>query len=245
MDERIVALLVCAVLLPGTAAAFAADTLRPDQIAAVDAAVRQAIKEHQIPSVVIGVNRNGKLLFGRAWGKRNLADNLPANIDTLYQYGSITKQITAMSIFLLAQDGKLSLDDEIGKYPPPFSDKPGSIRQVLLHTSGLADFTDAPDYLLQIASQLSIGTEWGLKWAASHLLDFPPGTKAQYIFGFGYSDRPEETAGWCMGSGGRRLRRHRPAAGVPAMLAPHGFVPPLLRVKLLLASGENKLLATI
>ena len=129
---------------------------------------------------MIAVNRNGKRVFGRAWGKRSLADNLPADIDTLYQYGSITKQITAMSIFLLAQDGKLSLDDTIGKYLPLFSGKPVSIRQVLLHASGLADFTDAPNYPLKIAPQLSIGTDWGLKWAASRPLDFPPGTKAQY-----------------------------------------------------------------
>ena len=151
MNGRIVVLLVCAVLPPGAMAAFAADTLRPDQIAAIDSAVRQAIQGHHVPSVVIEVNRNGKRGFGRAWGKRSLADNLPADIDTLYQYGSITKQITAMSIFLLAQDGKLSLDDTIGKYLPLFSGKPVSIRQVLLHASGLADFSDAPDYPLKIA----------------------------------------------------------------------------------------------
>jgi hypothetical protein len=57
MDKRIVVLLVCANLLSGTTAAFGADILRPDQIAAIDAAVRQAIGE-----------RNGRWLEARRSG---------------------------------------------------------------------------------------------------------------------------------------------------------------------------------
>jgi len=170
----------CGVFLSSSWFVASADSLRPNQIAAISLAARQAISQNHIPSVVVEVDRGGKRVFEGAWGQRNLAEQIPANTRTLYQYGSITKQITAMGIFLLAQDGKLSLDDPIGKYLPAFAQKAISIRQVLIHTSGLADFTNLPDYPLKIAPQLATGPEWGLNWAASHLLDFPPGTKAQY-----------------------------------------------------------------
>jgi D-alanyl-D-alanine carboxypeptidase len=168
-------------LATGTAA-FAAETLRADQIAAIDAAVRQAMKEQQTPSVVIVVNRGGERIFARAWGSRNVADDLPAQVDTLYQYGSITKQFTAMCIFLLAQDGKLSLDDPISKYLPAFAKLPVSIRELLIHTSGMADFTDEASsrYEREIAPQIGVDADWGLKWASEAAPDFAPGAKAKY-----------------------------------------------------------------
>lgn len=168
-----------AALAAGAPAFGASNSLRPDQVAAIKDAAQQALTASHVPSLVIEVDRDGNRVYARAWGKRSVADNLPANIETLYQYGSITKQFTAMCIFLLAQDGKLSLDDPVGKYLPEFSKTKATLRQLLVHTSGIADFTDTKEYL-GIAQQIQVGTKWGLQWSASHPPAFPPGQKAEY-----------------------------------------------------------------
>ena len=155
------------VLCATGSAAVAADALRPAQLAAIDAAVRRTMLHQHLPSVVIEVNRNGKRVFARAWGRRNVADGLPATVDTLYQYGSITKQFTAMCIFLPAQDGKLALDDRTGKYLPAFAYKAVSIRQLLIHTSGLPDPVDTRAYDTLIAPQIVTGPQWILSSSAS------------------------------------------------------------------------------
>jgi D-alanyl-D-alanine carboxypeptidase len=170
-----------AIVLSATGSALAAEaTLPAAQVAAIDAAARGMIAHQHVPSIVIVVNRDGKRVFARAWGTRNAADRLPATVDTLYQYGSITKQFTAMSIFLLAQDGKLSLDDRIGKYLPAFADKPVSIRQLLIHTSGLSDPIDAEGYDRLVAPQIAIGWEPILARSAREQLTYQPGGKAAY-----------------------------------------------------------------
>lgn|GEM_PF-6698124 len=62
MIGRLVALSICAVFLVSTAA-FATDTLRPDQIAAIDAGIRHAMRQHHIPSVVLAVEWISYVLF--------------------------------------------------------------------------------------------------------------------------------------------------------------------------------------
>lgn len=166
-------------LLLGAMAPAAAQELAPGRIARLDAAAHDALARG-IPSVVIAVARDGKTVFARAYGMRNVGDEVPANVATLYQYGSLTKQFTAMGIFLLAQDGKLRLDDPVATYLPAWKAKPAvTIAELLVHTSGTADCTSANDYIVY-ASRLDVGAPWCADYGLTRPFEFPPGTKAQY-----------------------------------------------------------------
>jgi len=172
---RLLAFVTAALLLAAPARA----ALPPAQIAALKAAATTSLVQRHVPSVVIAVDRNGVRQYAGAWGFRNLADRLPANVDTLYEYGSITKQFTAAAIMLLAQDGKLKLDTDVGTYFPQFANRGITIADLLIHDSGIPDYlTD--DFGMQTAPLPFAGPDVGIAWAAKQPLDFPVGTKAQY-----------------------------------------------------------------
>lgn len=94
------------------------------------------------PGCVLGVIRDGRLIYGRGYGLANLEHNLPLTTKSVLDIGSTSKQFTAAAIVLLAQNGKLSLDDDVRKYVPELPDygKTITIRHLLNHTSGLRDY---------------------------------------------------------------------------------------------------------
>lgn len=94
------------------------------------------------PGCVVGVTRDGALAFEKAYGLADVARSTPLTPSTRFYIASLSKQFTAMSIVLLAQDRKLSLDDTVQKWVPelPSFGKPITIRQLLHHTSGLRDY---------------------------------------------------------------------------------------------------------
>jgi CubicO group peptidase (beta-lactamase class C family) len=94
------------------------------------------------PGCALGVYRDGRMLYSRGYGLANLADATPITPKTIFDIGSTSKQFTAASIVLLAQRGKLSLDDDVRRFIPelPQYQKPITIRQLLHHTSGLRDY---------------------------------------------------------------------------------------------------------
>ncbi len=93
------------------------------------------------PGVVVGVVDGGELVFTRGYGMANLSHGVPFTPDLRSNVGSISKQFTAMAILLLAEEGRLSLDDPIRKHLPelPAVADPVTIRHVLHHTSGLRE----------------------------------------------------------------------------------------------------------
>ena len=94
------------------------------------------------PGCAVGVSRNAQLIYQRGFGLANLETNTPITPATIFQAASIAKQFTAMSVLLLAGEGKLSLDDDIRKFIPELPDYGSriTIRHLLTHTSGLRDF---------------------------------------------------------------------------------------------------------
>jgi CubicO group peptidase (beta-lactamase class C family) len=94
------------------------------------------------PGCVLGVSRNGNVVYTHSYGMSNLEYDVPITQDSIFQVGSIAKQFTAFAIALLASDGKLSLDDDIHRYLPELPDygQPVTIRQLLAHTAGFPDF---------------------------------------------------------------------------------------------------------
>ena len=91
------------------------------------------------PGGVLGILKDGELLYTKAYGMSDLNTKQPNTVDTYFNIASISKQFTAMGIVLLEQEGKLSYDDEIQKYLPtiPEFKHKITIRQLMHHTSGL------------------------------------------------------------------------------------------------------------
>ncbi|MGV8944555.1 serine hydrolase domain-containing protein [Thermomonas sp.] len=106
------------------------------------------------PGASLLVLRNGAPIVRRGYGRADLEQGIATSPATAYRLASVSKQFTAASILLLAQDGKLGLDDPIRTWfpslPPAANDI--TLRQLLTHTSGLVDYEDlmADDYQGQI-----------------------------------------------------------------------------------------------
>lgn len=96
----------------------------------------------EMPGGVIGIVEKGELVWSKAYGKASLEYDIPNTTETIFNIASVSKQITAFSLILLEQQGKLSLDDEVRKYLVEMPDfgKKITIRHLLNHTSGLRNF---------------------------------------------------------------------------------------------------------
>ena len=96
----------------------------------------------ETPGCAVGVDGRDLGPVRRAFGLAELEHRVPATIDTVYEAGSVAKQFTAAAVLLLADEGRLSLDDDVRRFVPELPDlgQPITIRQLLNHTSGLRDW---------------------------------------------------------------------------------------------------------
>ncbi|MFY9909730.1 MAG: serine hydrolase domain-containing protein, partial [Candidatus Sulfotelmatobacter sp.] len=96
------------------------------------------------PGCALAVVKDGHVVYEHGYGMANLELGIAITPQSVFDIGSISKQITAMAILLLAQDHKLSLDDDVRKYLPEIPDYGSTItiRHMLHHTSGLRNYDD-------------------------------------------------------------------------------------------------------
>ena len=135
------------------------------------------------PGCAVGVSEHGTVALRAGYGMADLERGVPVNADMVFESGSVAKQFTAMAILLLAQQGKISLDDPMRKYLPELPDYGASltIRHVLSHLSGLrewrlvATFSGTPEgtYILDNQDLLRIASR-------QRALNFDPGTAYSY-----------------------------------------------------------------
>jgi CubicO group peptidase (beta-lactamase class C family) len=94
------------------------------------------------PGCAIGTAINGTTVLAAGYGVADLEHDVPITADTIFEPGSVSKQFTAAAVLLLAQQGRLSLDDPVRKYIPEVPDygTPITIRHLIHHTSGLRDW---------------------------------------------------------------------------------------------------------
>jgi CubicO group peptidase (beta-lactamase class C family) len=94
------------------------------------------------PGCALGVIRDGQFVYRRGYGMANLEYDVPLSSASVFYIGSTSKQFVAASIMLAAEQGRLSLDDDIRKYIPEIPDYGTTItvRHLLHHTSGLRDY---------------------------------------------------------------------------------------------------------
>jgi CubicO group peptidase (beta-lactamase class C family) len=121
--------------LPVIAPGLGADSeQRVDQIFA-------AYAKSDSPGCALGVIQNGNFVYRRGYGMSSLELGVPISPQSVFYMGSVSKQFTAASIVLAAEQGFLSLDDNVRKYIPEIPDygQPITLREMLHHTSGIPD----------------------------------------------------------------------------------------------------------
>ncbi|TGD59889.1 serine hydrolase domain-containing protein [Flavobacterium humi] len=93
------------------------------------------------PGVAVAIVKDGEIIFKKGYGMANLEYDVPISPKTIFNVGSVSKQFTTFSIYLLEKQGKISLDDDIRKYIPelPVYEKTITIKHLCSHTSGLKD----------------------------------------------------------------------------------------------------------
>lgn len=97
-----------------------------------------------VPGASLLVIQDGELVVRRGYGLSELETGIEAGPTTNYRLASVSKQFTAAAILLLAEDGKLTLDDRLRRWLPslPVAADAITLRQLLTHTSGLVDYED-------------------------------------------------------------------------------------------------------
>jgi D-alanyl-D-alanine carboxypeptidase len=145
----------------------------------VDSIVQDSLTATGVSSASIAIIQNDKISYQHAYGKARIDPPLAATPGMAYSIGSISKQFTATAILLLAEDGKLSLDDPVSRFIPNLTRANEiTIRQLLSHTSGYQDYWPqdyVPPFMLQPTTSERILDLWARK-----PLDFEPGTDWQY-----------------------------------------------------------------
>jgi D-alanyl-D-alanine carboxypeptidase len=146
---------------------------------AIDSAAREVLSRTGAPSVSIAVVRDGQLAYANAYGNAHVSPPLAATSAMRYSIGSVSKQFTATAILLLAERGRLSLDDKVGKWLPALTRANDvTIRQILSMTSGYQDYWPQ-DYVMPPMLQPITAQQIVDQWAKKPL-DFDPRTKWQY-----------------------------------------------------------------
>lgn len=132
---------------------------------AVDAIAEESLKFWHAPGCAIAVIHEGKVVYLKGHGVRELGKSEPVTPDTVFSCGSLTKAFTATAIGLLVADGKMSWDDPVRKHVPyfrladPLADREVTLRDLLCHRTGLARhdvlWTYAPWSLEEIVRKMA------------------------------------------------------------------------------------------
>lgn len=164
---------------PSVAAQAPAPGLSAADQALIDKGAAEVLAKTGVPSASIAVVKDGRIAYVHAYGQGRLDPATPANPAMRYGIGSISKQFAATAILMLADEGKLRLDDTVGKYVPNLTDGDRiTIRQVLSHTSGYRDYWPQ-DYVMEEMLHPTTPQHILDKWARIPL-DFQPGDQWQY-----------------------------------------------------------------
>ncbi|HEY7981617.1 MAG TPA: serine hydrolase domain-containing protein, partial [Candidatus Eremiobacteraceae bacterium] len=149
--------------------------LDPQTRARVDALVRTTMAHQHLPGLSIAIARGSDRIYEHGYGYRDLGRHIAADVGTVYNIASCTKQFTAAAVMLLQQDGKLKLDDKLSRYLPEFRHGASiTLRELLTHTSGIPDYADLNDLPHHATARQFVDL------VRDAPLDFPPGTQFEY-----------------------------------------------------------------
>lgn len=147
--------------------------------AQIDALMSNQYKTNESGATIL-IAKEGSIVYRKAFGRANLEQNVAMIPENVFEIGSITKQFTAISILMLLEEGKLSLDDEITKYIPdyPTQNTKITIHHLLTHTSGIKSYTSLGSLNEYARKDLS-PTEL-MDLFKNEPMDFTPGEEFRY-----------------------------------------------------------------
>jgi len=172
---------LAALLVAGTAhAQIATPQQRAEFTVRVDSLVHAYMAESHAPGVSVAVMRGRDTLLMAGFGLADIAAHRQATPAMIYEIGSNTKQFTSAAIMRLAEEHKLSIDDDLSKYLPqiPLHGNRVTIRQLLTHTSGIRSYTEVEAWRGHWAEDLTPDSIMG--FVAKDTFDFAPGTRYKY-----------------------------------------------------------------
>ncbi len=175
--------------------------LSSDKLMKVDMAIQQLVTDKKIAGGIVAIARHGQIAYLKSFGKRDLEADVPMTDDTIFRIYSMTKAITSVATLMLVEEGKINLDDPVGKHVKEMADlkllletgsvtatKQPTIRDLLRHTAGMlyGGGSSAIDKLYQstkpmqannlndfakIMGQLPLAYEPGTDWIYSVSID--------------------------------------------------------------------------
>jgi CubicO group peptidase (beta-lactamase class C family) len=184
-----------------------APTALPDE---VDSYVKAEMAREHIPGLALGVYREGRIIKAQGYGLSNVELNVPVKPESIFQSGSVGKQFTATAVMMLVEEGKVGLEDSIRKYFPeaPVYWQPIKVRNLLSHTSGLAEYESSAktkpggpinlradvseDELVKIIETFPLDFQPGERWAYSNTNYVLLGVLIHKVTGEFYGDFLEE-----------------------------------------------------
>jgi CubicO group peptidase (beta-lactamase class C family) len=156
------AMAVVTAMLPAAAAELGPPPgaeLSHEKLARIDDLINSEIETGKIPGAVVLIQRHGRPVYFKTFGKRDVDKGTPMTADTIFPIHSVTKTITSVAALMLVDQGRIALDDPVSKYIPAFAGmkvgverkddagravldrvplrRPINIEDLLLHTSGI------------------------------------------------------------------------------------------------------------
>lgn len=134
----------------------------------------------EAPGGAVLVVKDGKTVLRKAYGMADTAKGVKMRPEMALRIGSMTKQFTAAAILLLADEGKLELDDEITTYLPdyPAQGRKITIEHLLTHTSGIVSYTGRPGYAQRAPQDTTVSAQ--IDSFKNEPMQFEPGSSWRY-----------------------------------------------------------------
>jgi len=160
-------------------------------VARLESFVLSKMSSTRIPGLSLAIVKDGRVVYSRGFGFRDVERGLAATPRTVYGIGSVTKSFTAIAVLKLVEEGRLSLDDEVSKYVPlklEARGKPVRVHHLLTHSSGIPALAYAEAF---IRGQLGLDGPWLPVATAEDVISFmsdyadwvhaEPGTRFFYL----------------------------------------------------------------
>ncbi|MEO7207162.1 MAG: serine hydrolase domain-containing protein [Steroidobacteraceae bacterium] len=147
----------------------------------IDKTAAAAVAAGETPGLEVAVIKNGKPVLVKSYGSANLEQHVPVTNSSVFRIGSVTKQFTAAALLLLAEEGKVSVQDKLSKYYPNFPRADDiTLDQMLHHTSGIYNYTSAPNFAVDGMIHRSTDEMVEFIGKLPKTQDFEPGTNWSY-----------------------------------------------------------------
>jgi serine beta-lactamase-like protein LACTB, mitochondrial len=118
--------------------------IAPAKAEAVDAAVRAEMEQQHLVGVAVGILQDGRVVYLQGYGLADADDKKPVTTDTVFNWASNSKPLTAVLAMQLVEQGALDLDADVRDYVPEFPDKNAKLtcRHLLCHQSGIPHYSN-------------------------------------------------------------------------------------------------------